>query len=187
MAKTFVDVERLLDRAQRWVFLPLIFICLVILVLWTVDPIRTWFVSHGWSIESVVGIALVVTIFVLVSFDQRLGRTQERLEAFSPSDSSRICKGGVSTIYTPLQEALQEVEHAREKTLDVLGLTLFTAWPILLHPKLMDGSLRDWQVNVYCLCPDFINGQTYFPGDWVIKSQAQIATIQTFAKENSTR
>ncbi len=188
MARRLVNIEKLLDRAQRWVFLPLIFVCLVILLLWTVDPVRTWFVSHGWlkDVESVVGIALVVTIFVLVSFDQRLGRTVERLDAFSPSASSRICKGGVSTIYTPLHEALKELEQARaEKTLDVLGLTLYTAWPQLLRPKLVDGSLRDWHVKVYCLCPDFIKDTSCFPSDWVMQSQSFLSTIQTFMNNNS--
>lgn len=186
-----INTEKFLDRAQRWVFIPVIFFCLIVLLFWTIDPVRGWLVQHGVlkDVDGVVGMALVVTIFILVSFDQRLARTEARLASFSPAASSRIFQGGVSTIYSVLNETLQGLgpEAATgDKTLDVLGLTLFTVWPIALQPRLVDGSLRDWKVNVYCLSPDFVEANSYFSRDWVMQSQAQLTTIQAFAQEKTS-
>jgi hypothetical protein len=191
LAKLGRDIERLLDRAQRWVFMPTLAVCMVLVVLWTIDPIRLWLARHRWVLDenAIVSIALIAVIFVLVSFDQKLTGTQKRLDSFSPFASSRIVRGGVSTIYEPLQAALNEIgpESGEDRTLIVLGLTLYTAWPIVVQPRLGNGGFRDWRVTLYCMNPEFMEANPCFPADWALNARASLSSIQAFARDRSAQ
>ncbi|MFZ0772222.1 MAG: hypothetical protein WCA49_25035 [Candidatus Sulfotelmatobacter sp.] len=185
------DFEKIWDWAQKWFFIPLVAVIFVWLLAWSIDSVRTWMQGHGLGrdVPAVVGIALAATMFVLVSFQQQLRQVAKRLGDFSPSASSRIIRGGIKDVYPELQKILAELGagSSSERSLDVLGLTLFTAWPMLLQPGLSsaEGALRGWRVNVFLLCPDFIKSNPCFSAAWALQAEAQLLAIKEFATNNA--
>ncbi len=104
-------------------------------------------------------------------------------ETTTPAASPRIYSG-VREIYGPLTTILREANH-ENLTLDVLGLTLFSAWPMFLDPAIRDGLLRAWRLNIYVLSPDFIRNSPFFPDGWVHESEAKLKLIEKFAAAHS--
>ena len=178
------DFERLWDIVQKCLFLPLVVVILILLLAWSIDSVRAWLQAHGlrgFDVPAAVGIALAATMFVLYSFQQQLRQMGKQISAFSPPPSSNIIHGGIARVYEKFPAILSEFRPGSDsdKTLDVLGLTVFTAWPMLLEP-LLSSSLRGWRVNVFFLSPDFIKKNTYFSPQWARDAETQLAAINEF-------
>ena len=68
----------------------------------------------------------------------------------------------------------------KDRTVDVLGLTLFTAWN-QLQGFLQQPETRGWTVRMLCLCPDFTEaGVAGVPAEWAAEARMQAATIRRF-------
>lgn len=183
------DFEKSWDLAQKWFFIPLVAVIFVLLLAWSTDSVRCWMQQHGLKeldVPAIVGIALAATMFVLLAFQQQLKQLGRRIGDFSPSASSRIIRGGVEHVYPELHTILDDVGTGAgsERSLDVLGLTLFTAWPMLLRSGLGSpgGALRGWRVSVFCLSPDFLKANPYFSENWVKEVEAKLSSINEFTK-----
>jgi hypothetical protein len=186
------DFEKIWDVAQKWFFLPVVGLIFALLLAWSIDSVRGWMQNHGLKdldVPAVVGITLAATMFVLVSFQQQLKQMAKRLGDFSPSATSTIIRGGVEKVYPELQNIIAELGpgSGRKRGLDVLGLTLYTAWPVLLQPGLSgaERTLRGWRVNAFLLCPDFIRSNPCFSATWALQAEAQLSTINEFAANNA--
>jgi len=186
------NFEKIWDFAQKWFFIPLVALILIILLAWSIDSVRCWIQDHGLKgldVPAIVGIALAATMFVLITFQQQLKQVEKRLAVFSPSTSSKIVGGGIKDVYSELANILGELGAGTggERTLDVLGLTLFTAWPMLLEPSLSstEGALRGWRVNVFFLSSDFIKANSCFSAPWALQSEAELSSIKEFTRNKA--
>ena len=179
------NVEQLWDKAQRYFLIPLTMVSLLFLIAWAVDPVREWLQRHGFShldVTWIVANVLALATLVLVALESRLKRIGRQIEHFSPPGTSTIVEGGVGNIYPELRRMLNESQGLGAKTLDVLGLMLFTAWPNLIEPCIRDETLRKWRVNLYHLAPEFIANNPYIPPAWAANLAAKLADIQAFEK-----
>lgn len=104
-------------------------------------------------------------------------------QGYTPTASPRIYSG-IREIYGPLTTILREADD-QGLTLDVLGLTLFSAWPIFLDPAIREGLLRAWRLNIYLLSPAFIRTNPYFPDGWLQESEAKLKLVEKFAAAHS--
>jgi hypothetical protein len=185
------DFEKYWDRAQKWFFLPLGTVILALLLAWSIDSVRAWLQQHGLKdldVPAVVGIVLAATMFVLVSFQRQLREVRNRLNDFSPSSSSRLISGGIQDVYAELGNIIAEIGTGPggETGLDVVGLTLFTAWPMLVEPHLRKAQqpLRGWRVRLFVLSPEFTKSNAFFKQTWTMQAEAQISTIREFEQSN---
>jgi hypothetical protein len=190
--RTLFDFEKTWDRAQKWFFLPLLGLILTLLLAWSIDSVRAWMQNHGLKdldVPAVIGITLAATMFILLAFQQQLKQMGRLIGTFSPSASSKLLRGGIKDVYSELAKILADLGtgSSPERSLDVLGLTLFTAWPMLLEPSLgsTEGALRGWRVNVFFLCSDFIRANPCFSPTWALQSEAELSAIKEFAKNNA--
>ncbi len=182
------DFENVYDTAQRWFFVPLIACIFVLLTAWSIDSLRPELKYIGFKdldVPAVVGITLAATMFVLLAFDHQLKSVSKQLGAFSPSLTSKIIPNGIQDVYGELGRAIREVGPggSSERTLEILGLTLFTAWPIFLQPTLCNDpqALRGWRITLFLLEPNYIASSPFLSKEWVLDSNAQSAAIREFA------
>ncbi len=141
--KLAFDLERLWDVAQRYFLIPLTVVNLVFISVWTVDPAREWLQHHGFShldVSWIVANVLALATLVLVALESRVKSIARQVGRFSPSGSSKIVEGGVAEIYPDLRRMLNDGQGLRTRSLDVLGLSLFTAWPNLIEPSIRDET-----------------------------------------------
>ncbi len=185
------NFERIFDLAQQWFFIPLVVLIFILLLAWSIDSVRLWMQSHGargLDVPAIVAIALAAILFVLISFQHELKQMGERLSVFAPA-TSKIIRGGIRDVYTELDKIVAELGtgSGRGRSLDVLGLTLFTAWPMALEPNLnsSEGGLRGWRVNVFFVSPEFAKANSYFSPTWALQSEAQRSAVREFAANKS--
>jgi hypothetical protein len=188
--RKLIDIEKIVELASKWFLFPLLVVMFIMLLALSMDSVQKWIQNHGLAmlgVPEIVGMALVVTIFVMVIFQQQLKQVGEHLSSFSPSGSSKIVHGGVQEVYNELHKILDEIGpgSGREKGLEVMGLTLYTAWPMLLEPILSsaEGALRGWRVNIFFLSSDYIKANPCFSESWDSHSSAELKAIQEFAKK----
>ena len=183
-----IDFEKILDFIQKWFFIPLVGVLFLLLLVWSIDPIRDLLKAHGFrdlDTEKIAAMTIAALLFVLVSFNQRMKQLGDRIDAFSPSADSKIISGGIKDVYAELDKIIAELGSGigGGRTLDVLGLTLFSAWPILLEPNLGSavGSLQGWEINVYFLHHDYLDANPLFANTWTLHADAELSAIRDFA------
>ena len=97
MRRTLFDFDKAWDLAQKWFFVPLIGLILILLLAWSIDSVRTWMQGHGLKeldVPAVVGITLAATMFILLAFQQQLEKDLDGTKKFadmSVTDTIRTC------------------------------------------------------------------------------------------------
>lgn len=69
-----------------------------------------------------------------------------------------------------------------DRRLDVLGLTLFSAWPTLSF-NLQQREYSDWSIRMATISPHAVEAAKWLPDDWSEESQANIRAIEKFREE----
>src|SRR5947209_3629099 len=105
----------------------------IVFLAWVIEPSRVWLESHGIISENAV-LALVGLGLAIV-----IGGVQELRSIVEPlikTATSRIVDNGVSGVYEALDHVIREksgtpIPRRKARRIEVLGLTLFSAWPHL--------------------------------------------------------
>lgn len=126
----------------------------------------------GFESLSSVGMAVIVFILVLLYFDVRSISAKQHLTPETHFEDPL-------SLYPVLWESIRKVKRREDKVLDVLGMTLYTAWPTLTfwlqHPE-MDG----WTIRLCAMVDDSGRQADFVPGDWSEESRANLnSAIQT--------
>jgi hypothetical protein len=155
----------------------------ILLTAWTVTPVRHRLEDFRWidenSIAAVVGVLLVVVAAALVETEARVERLTEKVSAFTPAGSVQVIPRGVRDVYPHLEKAIDAVEPKRHRTLDVFGLTLFTAWG-RLEPWLASEETKHWRVRLLCISPEFVTSHPSIPNSWAGDARAKIDDVAQF-------
>jgi hypothetical protein len=112
---------------------------------------------------------------------------QKTLEAAAAAVRTRVLERGVlGEVYPRLYETLTQVKESDRKTLDVLGLTLYTAWPNIKDWLDRDGSpLSGWTVRLRVLDPKWVSNGNSLDESWAAESQTFIADVQAYKTDNA--
>jgi hypothetical protein len=113
---------------------------------------------------------------------------QKALEAAAAAVRTRGLERGVlGEVYPRLYETLTHVQKSEMKTLDVLGLTLYTAWPNIKAWLDRDGSpLSGWTVSLRVLDPAWLTTGNSFDESWAVESQSLIADVRAYKADNAS-
>jgi hypothetical protein len=177
-----IKLRRIYEVAERLV----LYAGAVVLVLWAVSPTRKWL--EGWllfdsaSISALVGFLLVILYKTLFGLEKAIERAGE-------SGSTRLLTGGVNEVYPVLSTLIfaANTQHRRERRpreLEVLGLTLFTAWPYL-EGVLSGRELDGWSVRLLCLDPEFIRAcSPTISAGWAHEAASKVEQIRDYVEYN---
>lgn len=159
----------------------------LVLIAWAIVPVREWLKTHAYFDEStIIGLLGLVISLTLVHFShlaKRTDRVGQALADFSRSRSGVIANG-VTDVYPELLGELRRLP-AHERCVDVLGLTLFTAWN-QLQGFIMQSETRDWTVRLLCICPDFADRSVPgIPRAWAGDARQQANKIRSFLAKHA--
>jgi hypothetical protein len=157
-ARTLVT---LFDRIQSWLVIGAF--CLLTLVL--IDPVRRAVARYvpldtDFYVWLVAGM-FTVTFAVLRQLESETSQLAGRLDA----NSSQLIEN-VNIVLDKLKESVcrpRVPEH--ERSLTVLGLTMYFTWPIL-ERWIEHGDLRGWKLRLFILSPDYLRGNSSFKPGW---------------------
>jgi len=141
-----------------------------------------WFDEH--TMNEAVALALILTMGELAHLYRKMTEVSTELTRLAGMGSN-IVHGGVGQVYPHLLGAIEGSRHAGSRSLEVLGLTLYTAWP-QIHAWISESSARDIDVTLYCLEPEFIASQrNWIAPYWENHARAQVDSIRRFIEENA--
>jgi hypothetical protein len=149
--KTWVDeglagVVQKIIRAMQFV---LAWFALIVFAAWSIPPLRKFLEDTGYfddkTIGGILGVLVVVILYSLTELSRRTKNIDKAVESLVPSQSA-LLENGINDVYNPLLRELGEVPE-KERTLDVLGLVLYTAWP-QLEGWLNQKNTAGWTINL---------------------------------------
>jgi hypothetical protein len=183
--------SKIYDNVRKYVYPVVLAIGLVLCVLWSIAPVRDPLIARHWiddrTIFGILGLLVAITIFELQQQEKASKRLAETVALFNPSQSSTILFGGVGEVYTKFNPLVKQmVLHSKQPTsLDVLGLTLYSAWPVALAPQIQNGDIQKCTVNLYLLDPEFVKkNRELFKDEWLTEVESKPAEIAAFVKEH---
>jgi hypothetical protein len=133
---------------------------------WLNDPLK----RLGFDDLNGVGAGVIVFILSLIFFDVRSlagrGLASDGVQHFAdPMD-----------VYPVLIERMKAVRRREDKVLDVLGMTLYTAWPTITF-WLNRPDLRGWTVRLCAVTERTEELERTVPSDWFEESRANLAGV----------
>ena len=189
---TRLFVEKVIHLTRRILhYLQLAFLALaaILIFLWTIDPIRNWLeekrLFNQDKLLAVIAVALAMIIFFLEHLTKAVMDATRKMDALQPSQFSWPIIGGVLGVYPRLREEIDNADSRNEKTLEVLGLTLYTAWP-MIKGWLQEEKTRDWKVTVFCLSPAFIKENlNRIPQHWLDNAIQYVTEVRRYIQTQS--
>jgi hypothetical protein len=128
------------------------------------------------AVIALVGLSVLLVLAALSELDSIIRNT---LTLNDP----RFIPNGVNGVYPHIRECLL-ARRGRGRKLEVLGLTLYTAWP-QLGPFFADPGVRNWDVDLYLLDPEWLlAGGAPAPPAWAEHARAQVTAIKHFVQVN---
>jgi hypothetical protein len=161
--------ERLVSFIQVFIALAGLAIAILLNVPWLEGPLRRIGLTSTGALTGSVITVIVVSIF----FDVRtltVGKTGPEKRHFSdPMD-----------VYPVLLERIKSISRAEEKVLDVIGMTLYTAWPSIKF-WLNRNDLNGWTVRFAAVSSGGQRRSTHVPVAWHREAKTNLDNICDFA------
>jgi hypothetical protein len=122
-------------------------------------------VDSGAAIQGAVTVVVVAIFFEVRMLAARGGQATEDRYFADPMD-----------VYPVLLERIRSITRQDEKTLDVLGMTLYTAWPSIRF-WLNRAEFTDWTVRMTAVLHGERRLSMHVPGSWFRDSRANLNDI----------
>lgn len=178
-------LEEVLDRVIFILQSVFTAVCALFLVAWTYSPFREWLITRKVVADKAdvttdaVAVAIALILAVLIRLQKRMGRLLSQIRFLIPQFDDIIDRG-IGAIYPYLYDSIREAYTDRERSLEVLGLNLYTAWPHI-RDWIQNDEMRKWKITLYCVDPLFMEGErSNFPIQWIHHAQTQIEDISMF-------
>lgn len=144
-------IKRALERAESGIKFVLVLLATVVVILVEVPWLQPLIKKYGLEDTNGLGAAIIAFILGMIFWEIRDLSPKEApvFEKYFPTQQS---------IYPLLIEKAQTFRKKRERTLDVLGSTLDTAWP-LLKIWLSDAQNNNWTIRLCAL----VDNRGFFP------------------------
>lgn len=146
---------------------------LVIIILFQIPWLRPVFSKLGIDDSRPIGQVLLVVVAVSIFFDVRaLQATKEAENAFF-NDSMEV--------YPALFAKISSIHRPEEKRLDVIGMTLYTAWPSIKF-RLQRSDMTGWKISFSGVILVDHKPNAQIPPTWYAASAASLADIVEFGQ-----
>jgi hypothetical protein len=133
----------------------------------------------GFSDFGIVVQTVIVIVLVSIFFDVRV--LLERTDQIP--DEQRHCADPMA-VYPLLQERMEKTTRQEEKRLDILGISLYTAWPSIRfwldHPE-----LNGWTVRLTAVAHRDRRLAEYVPLNWFRESRTNLDDIHETAQRQT--
>lgn len=143
-------------------------------VSWLEEPLR----RIGFQDLDGIGAAVIVFILALMFFDMR------GLAARQSANVDRHFSDPMA-VYPVLIKRIQGTKRRSDKVLDVLGMTLYTAWPTvtfwLNHPE-----LNGWTIRLCAMVDDEGQLRNFVPPEWSSESRSNLENAAVRARTLAT-
>jgi hypothetical protein len=167
-------------RGFQLVFLTVL--CVLILPFWLTPVTREWIKDavhlDDGTVVATLGIVVALVLLVLDDLFKRINYIADMAERTAPA-VSKLIRNGVLEVYTALQLELDSVSLRRERTVEVLGLSLCTAWPNF-KAWLELETTRDWKVTLFCLSPEYIANHPDLPSEWADSATNNLKNVRKY-------
>jgi hypothetical protein len=177
-----IDTLRTLQRYGEYI---LSTVGAIVFVAYLIEPIRhqleTAHLIDNQAILALFGLACTLAIASVSELRRLILDT-------SAGTTSQIIPDGITSVYEHLDPVLRRgrgisVVPQRRRRVDVIGLTLFSAWPHLCG-ILENRSNSSWLVTVQCMDPDFADHSLGVSDSWKKTLRAQIYNIETYLEQS---
>lgn len=162
-------VRRWVDRLEVGLVLAAFALVLLLQVPW-LEPV---FSSVGITNSEAARTTLILA--VLAGIMLHLRRMSELLSRRTSSSGRQYFPDPIA-VYPHMLENATEL-RGREKTIDVLGLTLYTAWPSLSF-WLGRADINGWRVRMTAIDPNCEALEPWVPSDWYAEARTNLEQIK---------
>jgi hypothetical protein len=158
--------ERALAAGQDLVILGGVVVVLALQVPWLAAPLEHLGLEPATSTSEVVLLVVAGSIYFIVKeIRQHMNAGADRIEML-PNPIA---------VYPVLLDRASKVHRDEDKRLDVLGMTLYTAWPSIQF-YIGQSTFANWTVRLCAVVEDSLNN---VPGGWVAESESNLQSIQS--------
>jgi hypothetical protein len=154
---------------------------LAILVLVQIPWLDTPLTKLGFSDFS--GLSQTVVVAVLVGLSLEIRSLNQRASAAMLKQTHF---SDPMDVYPALIDRARTISRADEKTLDVLGISLYTAWPSIRFWLNRPGEMTGWSVRLTAVV-DADSLSRWVPPDWFSEAKANLDSIVHEANSPSIR
>jgi hypothetical protein len=160
-------MERFIDGGQVW-FVLVALGFLLLLQIPGVDELLG--IDNSTEVRN--GIAVLALASILLELRQLNRRV-------TPAISGRQQYPDPQEMYDALKEKAREITDPEQCEIKVLGLTLYSAWPVLSF-FLERPEVHNWTVKLATLSRDAEPSQQWVPGDWPQESATTVNQVLSF-------
>ncbi len=167
--------DRVLAGAQAVIAVGGLVVVILINIPWLDGPLK----SIGLSDTSALTGSVITVVVVSIFFDVRslISKTTDPIKRhFSdPMD-----------VYPVLLERITAVSRSEDKVLDVIGMTLYTAWPSIRF-WLGRTDLNGWTVRFAAVARGDRESPKHVPNDWFRDARGNLNAIAEYAESPTAR
>jgi hypothetical protein len=160
-------IERFMDGGQVWFVL----VALAFLLLLQIPG-----VDELLGIDNSAEVRNGIAVLALASILLELRQLNRRV---TPAISGRQQYPDPGEMYDTLKEKAKEITDPEQQEIKVLGLTLYSAWPVLSF-FLERPEVRDWTVKLATLSKNACASRQCVPADWPKESATTVSQVLQF-------
>jgi hypothetical protein len=167
--------DRLIAQLQVIIAIGGLLVVVLLSIPWLDGPLK----KAGLTAPGPLSQAIVALVVVSIFFDVR------RLTERKPEPQQRHFPAPMD-VYPVLLERIHSIARKEEKVLDVIGMTLFTAWPSIRF-WLNRTDLNGWTVRLAALADHEAELAAYVPSFWFRDSRSNLSSIVHYANSTAAR
>jgi len=168
------SLERIWKRAEILAIVGAALLLLLLQIPWLRDAFKSAGLENSENLRTTIIVVIVTALFFEV-LDLARGVT-------GLVDSGRRFFADPLDVYPALIERAERIRSSKERTLDVLGMTLYTAWPSLCFwLERMDTA--NWHVRLAAMDDPAGKLDYWVPERWKEQSKANLEAIRAIAEE----
>lgn len=165
----------LVDALQSVVALGGLLAVVALQIPWLQDPLERMGAGNGTALTLTVLMVVIVSLYYEVKGVGR--RIAQAEKAFTPAQRHFP---DPMDVYPVLLDRIRSIRRAEDKRLDVIGMTLYTAWPTIRF-WLARAEMSGWTIRLAAAVhtaetPNHAAGLV--PDDWFAESHANLSSIQ---------
>lgn len=160
-------------RVPVWAAYVGVVVLVALQVPWLDEPLKALGFRDTEEFRTVI-VVLVISGLMLEIHDlsQRIAPTPGHRQHFINPDD----------MYHALVGRMRNASRISERRLDVLGLTLFSAWPTIYF-NLQQREFTDWTIRMATISPKAVDAARWLPEDWLPESGENVKAVMKFAQD----
>jgi hypothetical protein len=165
-------IDRLLNTVKVWVAVAAGILLIALQISWLREPLTKIGIERDTGLETSVVLVLLVTILLELRELARMTEQTTAGEQYYPDPHE---------MYQALLAQAASISKVDERRMDVLGLTLYSAWPYISF-WLQRPEIAGWTIRLATLAKDADVITKPIPVDWPAESAANVGAIKIFAE-----